>query len=406
MDYKHQSQPKAGALSLYQAGLIVAYSLTGILYFQYSSPVFAETQIAQQYPKQPQQKRRTLFDILFGNSRQQKEIIKPPVRKPMRQPVRANSSTGKKKPVISKRKSVFTAPVQSTQPEALAKNPDAKKVLVIGDFMAGGLAEGLDETFAQVPELQIINRANGSSGFVKQDYYNWSKELPAILSKQKPDIIVMMIGSNDHQALTEKKITVAPDTQEWKQIYRSRVDAFLQMTSQSGITVVWIGQPPYQSPTQSQTILSLNAIYKMASEQPLDKPAASFIDVWDGFVDDKGSFTQTGVDVNGQTVRLRANDGINLTSAGKNKLAFYAEKPLRQILKLSTPSGMQASERIDQPIQKAITRIGPLKLSDLNQSGDVTLLGDRVIISRTTPVRRDTEQPHRGRVDDFRWPRQ
>ncbi|MBX8827964.1 DUF459 domain-containing protein, partial [Ochrobactrum sp. SFR4] len=91
----------------------------------------------------------------------------------------------------------------------IAKNPDAAKILVIGDFIAGGLAEGLTETFAEAADLQVINRSNGSSGFVRQDYYNWSKELPAILAEQKPAVIVMMIGANDRQTLTQKSISLA-----------------------------------------------------------------------------------------------------------------------------------------------------------------------------------------------------
>ena len=34
--------------------------------------------------------------------------------------------------------------------------------------------------------------------------------------------------------------------------------------------------------------------------------------------------------MNGQPVRLRSDDGINLSKAGKRKVAFYAEKPLLQ----------------------------------------------------------------------------
>ena len=58
----------------------------------------------------------------------------------------------------------------------------------------------------------------------------------------------------------------------------------------------------------------------------------TFVDVWDGFVDEAGKFVITGSDVNGQQVRLRGSDGINLTKAGKRKLAFYAEKDIRKIL--------------------------------------------------------------------------
>lgn len=418
-----QNKIRSGFIRL--QSLTVVFALTALLttavtaQAQITEPDGASVLIAQQYPQQ--QKRRTLLDILFGNPAQprQQEVTRPQVQQPQRR-----SAPVKKKPVVAKPKPAIITP---PQPEAVAKNPDARKIMVIGDFIAGGLAEGLTETFSQTADLQIINRTNGSSGFVRQDYYNWSKELPAILAEQKPVVVVMMIGANDRQPLTQKSISVAADTDEWKKLYQSRVDEFLQVTAKSGVPVVWIGQPPYQSSALSQTMLSLNKIYKTATEQATYKvtteqtrtaedvtPQVVFADVWDGFVDDKGSFTQTGVDVNGQTVRLRGNDGINMTAAGKRKLAFYAEKPLRQLLKLSSPdapvsSDSKSNEPMALPVHKEITRIGPVKLNDLDQSDDDILLGDTTAISKTAAVPAENKPatkvaPH-GRADDFSWPR-
>lgn len=423
MDYQNLSHIKISALQYGRAGFVAAYALLSLLTLPASAqapmqqPAVAPVQLAQNYP--PQQKRRTLFDMLFGNSRQpaQQQYIERPQQQ--QQAPRRTTAPVKKKPVIAKPKSVIAPPAQPPQPEIVAKNPDAKKVLVIGDFSAGWLAEGLNETFAQAPDLQIINRINGSSGFVRQDYYNWSKELPAILAEQKPAVIVMMIGANDRQPLTEKSSVIVPDTDAWKKLYQSRVDAFLAATVKAGVPVVWIGQPPYQSSALSQTMLSLNAIFKVGTTLAGDKtdnatlPNASFVDIWDGFVDDKGGFTQTGVDVNGQTVRLRGNDGITMSSAGKRKLAFYAEKPLRQLLKLSSPDSTpetpsadtKSNEPMALPVHKEITRIGPMKLSDLDQSGDDNLLGDTAIAAKSSPTRMGNKQIPQGRADDFRWPR-
>ena len=381
-----------------------------------STPEIAHTQetsiqLAQQ--QQPQQKRRTLFDMLFGNSRErqpQQNTVRPPVQQ---QQQRRSTTPVKKKPVVAKPKPVIAAPPPAP---VIVKNPDAAKILVIGDFIAGGLAEGLTETFAEAADLQVINRSNGSSGFVRQDYYNWSKELPAILAEQKSAIIVMMIGANDRQTLTQKSINLVPDTDEWKKLYQARVDEFLQVTAKSGIPVIWVGQPPYQSAALSQTMLSLNTTYKQAIEQtPAQDGTAKavFVDVWDGFVDDKGSFTQTGVDVNGQTVRLRGNDGINMTAAGKLKLAFYVEKPLRQLLKPApsetAPADNKSNEPMALPVHKEITRIGPVKLNDLDQSDDDILLGDTTVINKAAAVpagnKPATKTAPHGRADDFSWPR-
>ncbi|TIM80838.1 MAG: DUF459 domain-containing protein, partial [Mesorhizobium sp.] len=64
-----------------------------------------------------------------------------------------------------------------------------------------------------------------------------------------------------------------------------------------------------------------------------------FVDIWDGFVDEEGAFVTSGPDINGQPVRLRTDDGIRVSKAGKRKLAFYAEKPLLKILGMTAPPG-------------------------------------------------------------------
>ena len=73
-------------------------------------------------------------------------------------------------------------------------------------------------------------------------------------------------------------------------------------------------------------MLAFNDIYRRVGGER----GGEFVDVWDGFVDENGAFVSTGPDINGQPVRLRSNDGINFTKAGKRKLAFYARKAAEQ----------------------------------------------------------------------------
>jgi uncharacterized protein len=63
-----------------------------------------------------------------------------------------------------------------------------------------------------------------------------------------------------------------------------------------------------------------------------DKAEIVYVDIWDGFVDDQGRFTQDGPDFEGQTRRLRTYDGVNFTKAGAEKLGHYVEHDLRRLL--------------------------------------------------------------------------
>ncbi len=71
--------------------------------------------------------------------------------------------------------------------------------------------------------------------------------------------------------------------------------------------------------------VKLNQLY----QSQVESVGGEFIDIWDGFTDQNGEFIVTGSDINGQQVRLRTADGINLTAAGKRKVAFKCRKTER-----------------------------------------------------------------------------
>ena len=72
----------------------------------------------------------------------------------------------------------------------------------------------------------------------------------------------------------------------------------------------------------------LDELYRARAE----KAGITYVDVWDGFVDDQGRYAQQGPDFQGQTRRLRTDDGVNFTNYGAEKLAHYVEHELRRVL--------------------------------------------------------------------------
>src|SRR5690606_22659279 len=113
-------------------------------------------------------------------------------------------------------------PPSAASPAAqfVEKKPDGQKVLVAGDFVGTGLAEGLEVAFASDSDYQIITRINGSSGFVRNDHFDWPKNIGKIVDEEKPAAIVVMIGSNDRQAITEKGLSLPPRSPEWNEEYQ------------------------------------------------------------------------------------------------------------------------------------------------------------------------------------------
>jgi len=341
----------------------------------------------------------SLRDLLFPR---RSERLEPPAD------IREGRPAAKpKKP----RRSVASKPAEPKVP-IVEKTDDAKVVLVVGDFLASGLSEGLDVVFAQNPAVKVVSRANGSSGFVRDDYYDWPGQIGKLIETEKPAAIVVMLGSNDRQSLRVGDVREQPRSDAWNKAYDERVNTFAKTVATHKIPFLWVGLPAFKASKMTSDMLAFNDIYRAAAEAN----GGEFVDIWDGFVDENGAFVTNGPDVNGQPVRLRSDDGINLTQAGKRKLAFYTEKPLLKVLGIASPSGNPAIDQpAGQPVEPAtpkpseapakpvvIDRTPPMLLSDPEFDGGSALLGAGPA-DHKAPERSPMATPAStaGRADDF-----
>ncbi|MBA8881186.1 hypothetical protein FHW16_004921 [Phyllobacterium myrsinacearum] len=360
---------------------------------------------------------RTLLDMLFGSRREvyrenTDRMIFDENNRPARPPKnRTTKRAERPKPQPTAPAGGNAAP--AAEPVIPSKLADAKTILVIGDFMASGLAEGLDAAFMDSPGVRVVDKSDGSSGFVRSDHRDWPATVGSLIEAEKPAVVVMMIGANDRQQFVNGP---ALQSEEWAKQYQTRIKGFLEAVKKTGRPVVWVGQPSFKFKNMTNDLLAFNELYRSATE----KADGKFVDVWEGFVDQSGSFTLSGFDVSGQTARLRNNDGVGLTTAGKRKLAFYAEKPLRQMLGNATSPAI-AAIKPGSPVQALpetpqapvkIDRIAPISLNDPELDGGTDLLGaapkgtpadksaqDKLLMQGAAPE----AQP--GRINDYSWPR-
>jgi uncharacterized protein len=86
--------------------------------------------------------------------------------------------------------------------------PPATTVVVIGDSMADWLGYGLDELYADQPEIGVERKIRAASGLVRYDPKNetldWSQAIKDALANEKPNAIVVMLGLNDRGPLRDK----------------------------------------------------------------------------------------------------------------------------------------------------------------------------------------------------------
>ena len=95
-----------------------------------------------------------------------------------------------------------------------------------------------------------------------------------------------------------------------------------------GVPVLWVGLPVVRGPKATADTLFLDSLYRDAA----GKAGITYVDVWDGFVDEAGRFLQKGPDFEGQIRQLRSYDGVYFTKAGARKLAHYVEREITRLL--------------------------------------------------------------------------
>jgi hypothetical protein len=100
-------------------------------------------------------------------------------------------------------------------PEDFSKAPPPEKrdtvperhILVLGDAMADWLAYGLEDAYAEQPEMGVIRRHRTVSGLIKYqpkgDPADWATAAKGILANEKADAIVIMLGLDDRVAIRE-----------------------------------------------------------------------------------------------------------------------------------------------------------------------------------------------------------
>lgn len=356
-------------------------------------------------------------------------------------------------------------------PVDYSKAPPPKKadvaptttILVLGDPMADWLAYGLEDAFSDTPEIGIVRKIRPTSGLIRYESRNdmdWGRAAREMFATEKPGAVVMMLGLNDRQSIRDRPAAArgatpaqqqpqqdqqnapvpeaadSPDLQiatpepprsgagsnfefrseRWAELYAKRIDETIAALKSKGVPVIWVGLAPVRGPKAMSDTAYLNDLYRAAAE----KAGIIYVDVWDGFVDETGKFTNYGPDYEGQTRRLRTPDGAYFTKFGARKLAHYVEREIRRVMairalpvalpaddSLQTPlgaprSGGVAARPLAGPVVPLTSAAPPPSEELLGGGGARPATNDpstaKVLINGEAVI------PSPGRADDYGWP--
>ncbi|HEY0293151.1 MAG TPA: hypothetical protein VGC51_12625 [Hansschlegelia sp.] len=338
--------------------------------------------------------------------------VRPPPRTIRRRPPATEARTPPQPPPLPP--NVVAAPVEPPPPATTF-------VAVIGDAIADELAGGLEEAFADTPDVAVRRHVKPNGGLVRADYFDFVQEAQKALADDRIAYAVIDVGVNDRQPFTDGP-RLAPLSDEWMKRYAARVDALLALFKAHGTPVYWVGLAPSESLRASSDHTALNALIK----ERVEAAGGTYVDVWEGFVDEDGAYEAEGPQLDGQIGRLRLDDGVRFSKAGARKLAHYVEREIRKVYKPKAPSadaiaGAVAPEGDPQsplapgtiqmarprPLSSPLVVLtaprraenGALAAAALAiPARDASPDAERVLVNGESP---DAEP---GRLDDHRWP--
>ena len=359
--------------------------------------------------------------------------------------------------------------------DASAPAPE-RNILVLGDAMADWLAYGLEDAWSEQPDMGVIRKHKTVSGLLKYqpkgEPADWAAAARGILATEKPDAIVVMLGLNDRVPIrdtgdkkAEKKDKAKPDAktsdakpgdakpddkpvdtelspddaadadapsaapektarsasgvyefrdERWIELYSKKIEEMIGILKAKGVPVLWVGLPAVRGTKATSDMLFLDSLYRDAA----GKAGITYVDVWDGFVDEAGRFVQQGPDFEGQIRRLRAYDGVFFTRAGARKLAHYVEREVTRLMAgrsapialPSEPATPDASAEPGKPAPRPLA--GPILPLVASSVGTDQLLGGPGsrpaavdALAARTLVKGEPLTAPAGRADDFAWPR-
>ncbi len=270
---------------------------------------------------------------------------------------------------------------QAARPPTAAQTAPAVRIAVLGDNIAQQLARGLELAYAETPQIAIVKQTRDSSGLVNTRFYDWADAAKKLLADgEKIDIAVMMLGSNDAQEIQDGRERHRVRSEGWTKIYKARIEAVASLFREKKIPLVWVGMPIMRGERLAGEMLAFNELYREA----VQRAGGFYVDVWEGFADDRNRFTLFGPDVNGQVVKLRTGDGVHFTPPGTRKLAYFLESPLKRyiderrprtdpVIAALTPPAQQAAPSTPAPVAaQPATPKADIPKADAPQTGPAT----------------------------------
>jgi hypothetical protein len=200
------------------------------------------------------------------------------------------------------------APVQPLTPTVAAP----LKVWLAGDSLIGDIADAFMAHVAGDRAATASEDVQIGTGLARPDVYDWPAAIAAQLQKAPPNVVVLTFGGNDDQDMMAGGRYLVRGSAGWQAEYARRVGLIMSEVAGSGRLLVWLEMPPVARARLEQTRQIIDRILVAEARA---HPGVILVDPTP-VVAPGGRFTTYLPGPSGQTVQVRAADGVHLTPAG------------------------------------------------------------------------------------------
>lgn len=201
------------------------------------------------------------------------------------------------------------------------------RLLEIGDSLGDDLEYGIRHELQYTPGLKLIQRNKTSTGLSATWFYNWPAHLKSDLHLYHPNLVVIMFGANDEQALAVNGASQPFGSPKWRSAYVARVRRIDRMITKAGAYAFWVGLPIAAPKSYSQGLRALNAIYEQVAKST---PGVTFQPMW-RLLATKGGNYRGGAVVNNVQSAMRLSDGIHFNSTGELVIGTFVAGQLATV---------------------------------------------------------------------------
>lgn len=202
--------------------------------------------------------------------------------------------------------------------------PAATTILVIGDSQAQGVAAALQRLYLGDPQFRVLDRSKVGTGLSLRATFDWADAAPALAAAARADVAIIIFGANDRPPAHGD---TAWDREHIKAFARNCSDsatAIVKALREAGTEVIWLGNPLVRDPDFNEDMAFLNHILA----KTVTGQGARWVPLGEVVAGADGRYAAFGKAIDGETRRLRADDGVHFTAAGYDLIARYLEPVL------------------------------------------------------------------------------